>query len=86
MCLKSHLCFKIQEGSVLSDLEQVMNNPRLTFEEQDKTKETNELMKISFEPKDVAGGWPSDSCPRHQTWAQSSFSHRVFGNAGETLT
>lgn len=56
MCLKSHLCFKIQEGSVLSDLEQVMNNPRLTFEEQDKTKETNELMKISFEPKDVAGG------------------------------
>lgn len=46
MYLKNHLCFKKQDRTMLSDLEQVMDNPRLTFEDQDKTKETNELLKI----------------------------------------
>lgn len=61
MCLKSPLCFKTQDKSVLSGVEQVMNNPRLKFEEWDKIKERNELLKISsFEHKDVPRGSPSD--------------------------
>lgn len=58
MYSKNNLCFKMQEAMMLSDLWQVMYNPRLTFEDHHKKKKkVNELLKVfSFEYNNIAHG------------------------------